>query len=161
VREVIAAIPPPLPIGLYFTVMPVAESNAGIHWETSGKTNELPAPSRVVATAAVGFALEAPAANAAATVAARRARPRSAALVTGTCDSGMELLLFSSERFATTLWSTPAPVGGGAVFIWRRSGEAAHRPVHLIDTRCSQLRAPDRPLRPEHSGRPERRKDLT
>ncbi len=47
-RAVIAAMPPPLPIALYLIVIPVAEPKAGIHCETSGNTNELPAPSSVV-----------------------------------------------------------------------------------------------------------------
>ena len=37
-------MPPPDPIGEYETLYPYADPSAGIHFETSGKTNELPAP---------------------------------------------------------------------------------------------------------------------
>src|SRR5712691_713428 len=46
VRLVICAMPPPEPIGPYVTLMPYAASTFGIHADTSGATNELPAPVR-------------------------------------------------------------------------------------------------------------------
>src|SRR5947209_16809188 len=48
VRFVIAAMPPPLPIGLYVTLSPVFDSKSACHCETSGKTNVLPAPTSCV-----------------------------------------------------------------------------------------------------------------
>src|SRR5919198_4698271 len=44
VRLMICWIPPPEPIGPYVTLRPKAESTFGIHADTSGATNELPAP---------------------------------------------------------------------------------------------------------------------
>src|SRR5215211_1113669 len=48
VRFVIAWMPPPEPIGLYCTRVPVAESYGCTHADTSGETNVLPAPLSVV-----------------------------------------------------------------------------------------------------------------
>ena len=44
VRFVMALIPPPEPIGPYVTLTPYAASTFGIQADTSGATNELPAP---------------------------------------------------------------------------------------------------------------------
>src|SRR6201997_3082779 len=47
VRDVSAAMPPPDPIGLYWSSMPSASPTACCHWATSGETNVLPAPEMV------------------------------------------------------------------------------------------------------------------
>src|SRR5215510_11020802 len=44
VRAVTAEMPPPEPIGEYVSPIPNADPSCGIHCETSGNTNELPAP---------------------------------------------------------------------------------------------------------------------
>src|SRR5262245_15213852 len=56
VRAVIALIPPPEPIGLYWSSYPKAEPTAGIHWFTSGATKLLPAPVMVVPLCFAGAA---------------------------------------------------------------------------------------------------------
>src|ERR671930_804969 len=61
VRAVIAAMPPPEPIGEYWSSYPKAAPTGAIHWETSGETNELPAPLRVVPLRFAGAAPAVPA----------------------------------------------------------------------------------------------------
>src|SRR3954471_12193399 len=75
VRAVIAATPPPEPIGLYWSSYPNAAPTGATHCETSGETNELPAPLSVVPDVLVDVA---PAVVAAATAsnAATAARAR-------------------------------------------------------------------------------------
>src|SRR5215471_19914608 len=71
VRAVTAEMPPPEPIGEYVRLMPNAEPSCGIHADTSGNTNELPAPVMVVSLFFVADALARPAIAATAITATR------------------------------------------------------------------------------------------
>src|SRR5690348_2716767 len=71
-RLEIAEMPAPEPTGLYCSVYPNAEPTAGVHTETSGETNVLPAPVIVVSLL---FAPAAAAISRPSAVAAMRASP--------------------------------------------------------------------------------------
>src|SRR5437773_12526428 len=73
VRLATAEIPPPEPIPLYCSSYPNADPTAGIHCDTSGCTNVLPAPEIVVPDCPAGAAPAAPAATAASAAAAASA----------------------------------------------------------------------------------------
>ena len=60
-----AAMPAPDPTGLYCTEYPNADPRAGVQTETSGETNELPAPLIVVSLLLAPAAATASSANAA------------------------------------------------------------------------------------------------
>src|ERR687888_556373 len=112
VRAVMAAMPPPEPIGEYWSSYPKAAPTGAIHWETSGETNELPAPLRVVP---LRFAGAAPAVPAATTASAAASAARTT-MRTKLPDFGMG---FSPPSgFAATVRLRPPRVGYQPVSRW-------------------------------------------